>query len=422
MKDLFKKFLSGVGKAPSSIHAQNVYDQSQQKTATLGVYEKASEKLRPKTYVERKKKSVSFLTKLRSVYPLISVLLSLVTAYLVSDLFTDGLPIIAKYGLIVVVGGFTFLITVWVENEKKDALSNFFRVQNTDTTNASETAQPYLAVLVCTMVFSILVSATGGFFLTTKIQDKTGEIQKGTAAKIDSLNTYYANLITPLDAQIKAAQETIETKKGWWVNVAQTDMQNAMKTKTDLLEKQEKSLAKIESEGKATVLKSGNDTYKLALICALVVVFFELFYLYSFHSEYSFYAKAERENINHSILTDNGTVTDANATVTTANDLITALTQALTTANVPATTMANSAANVHANGQKIGFQFSNANVNANVNANEKGSNYWQTRTALCNDLTDKVTGNLNLTYTQLAQKHGVCEATVHRVKKSIFEL
>lgn len=417
---VIKDFISSVGKAPSNIHKINKYDQSQRKTTTLGWYEKANDRLKPRTYVERKAKGVQFLTVLRSLYPVISVALALVTAYLIGDLFTDGMPLVLKYGLIFIISGFVFLITVWVENEKKTSLASLFRVMRTDIVGKGETIQAYGLAVGLTMVFSIGVSALGGFQLTTYIQDETPELQKAHSTSIDSLNSHYAALVEPYDLQIQSAKETLtKHPTGWRGNVARQDIAKAGAAKQSILEQQKADLALMGTEHKTTLQKSGSDTYQLALICAGIVILFELFYAFSFFAEYTFYAKAERENANHNILT----VTDTNES---DNDPLQALTSALTaltsSVNVNPQMQGNTAANVPVTPSKVGFQQQNVSGYAHSHANEQSSKYWHTRPELCNDLQAKLDGSLPLSYIAIAQKHGVCEATVHRVKKSIFDL
>jgi hypothetical protein len=169
--------------------------------------------------------------------------------------------------------------------------------------------------------------------------------------------------ISSIESSIKASQNTVQTKKGWQLNVAQTNLQNSQNSLNTVLEKKETALLSI---SKSIELQKGTtDTNGLfiAKLAAVVFLLFETLNLLCYWFIYQYYSNVVLENTVFKEITKSITnaVHDATHTVTSAFTNI-APTNAVTSTVFPPTIVTNSHRNT------IGFQTNNSNSNSQITA------------------------------------------------------
>jgi len=283
--------MSNTPKSYSTVHKLNSFDESITQTELTKAYSVAEQKLKEKTYAERRFKTKENIIQIRNFYPYLSVSLSLSVGLLVGDLFASGLSQEAYFLTLSLLTVAVFMVAWLLENLKRDACQDYFL-----SLKPTGGQRLWLNSL---FMYSVIISGVGSYVASIHLNDKSAEIEKNYQIQSDSVSTDYAEQIAVLDAVIFENQKRIRSLNEWVRFHAQNDLADAQRQKTDLLKLQNSTLSEIKTEKKAE-LTAGDllNQYK-AYVIVIVVIILEFLYIRSFAYEYAVERKIKIENRNH---------------------------------------------------------------------------------------------------------------------------
>jgi len=307
------KTLFGLGKPKTIVNKQNPYKQARQDTAVFSAYENAEIKLAPTTFQQTWESTEKIIVFVRNLYPPISVGLSIMVGYILSDIFASGLPKNMYWVVIIAISLLVFLLASIVESLKMVSAKNLFKgMYNAQTEADKPKISAYLKVLIFFLI-SLAISAFGGGELSKKINDNSSLIDSTYAGQIDSIKAMYKPQIALYDSQIVGYQNVdysiykqrtkSQKQKLEWLKKDNkrliSEVQTEKRTLQDRLDTEIKSL---KTEGKESVLSDANKGQNYGLISACVIGVFELFFIVSFWFEYWYAYGCKEENRNFEIL------------------------------------------------------------------------------------------------------------------------
>lgn len=296
--EILKKFLPS-----SKVNPKNKYSESQEAKSILGEYEKAEEKLRPRTHVERMKDLVSKVVIVRSAYPYLSILLGVVVAYFASELFVSGFGFWVSLILRTVIVVFVFGIIAIIENVKISNLERVFR----SLENGGNIKSYSLFVLFLVVSASILVSSYGGFSLSFEMNDKSEMFNQELESEILKARKDYEFSISSDTIMIASCKKVFERyTSGRSVDKARTDLKTAQeniknkKATLDLL------INDLENDFESETKTDTNKNVQNGLAAGFMILFCELFYVWSFFFEFKYLGLVRNENRQFNILESAG--------------------------------------------------------------------------------------------------------------------
>lgn len=386
----------------SEIHLPNPFRESARHTQQTQAYEKAEEKLRHKSFAEKNYSTKETILRIRDCYPFLSVGLGVIVAvggaWLLVESFPQWLQILS--GVLIAI--FSLAIISIFELLKIKSAREVFGEQNS----------VFIPVLLVFFGISVGISVGGGYLGSRYANDQTKEITQDFSTKTDSIRNLYLTQIEAVDLAISNAQKELN-RSGYVGRQARMDFPKLQAQKTDLLEKIKSESNELAEKQTSEIQKADDlNQYKTYIICLIVLVF-ELFYIFSFWFEYYIERRIKTENRNHTLvpsekydspeIIQHQSSTPQHGQTMDLQGLMTSLQQLQSLQIALNSLQGNTASNIPnipskeshpKETQKVGFQFDNRNTpkasNANSVKHDKNSvNTLKTR--CCNHCGKKYT-------------------------------
>ena len=260
-------------------------------TESTKPYQIASEKLKPRTYAEKKFSEKEMILTIRDFYPFISVILGVSVAYGGGKLFFEASDTFGYYASIVAVCALALVIFGVLETLKVNTAKNFF------SELPSKRGSGHIALMIY-FLLSASVSGFGGYLLNIQTNDKTAEITAQYGAQTDSVKRDISAQIEILNLAITENKNRIKTGSKWVRYHAQKDLANLQAQKTELLKLQKNEVSELESR-KITQINTADLINKnKGFLLTFIVIILELLYIFSFKYEYAVERKINTENQN----------------------------------------------------------------------------------------------------------------------------
>jgi hypothetical protein len=282
------------------------------------IYEIARLTLAPKTFAEQNSTIYTIAKFFTSTYHFISFS----TAFLAVYFYSKELDLLTKIAFFII----STILLISIEVVKGSTSNSVFHsAVRKDTINKLS-----IFVLFITTIFSFATSVYSTKLSVYQIttNSKFASIDSTQNTQIDSINAIFDTQIKSLQSSIVSSQKTIETKKGWQNNLAQTNLQNAQNQLNFVLENKEKATSKIEEKAKNKLSDTSEKGLEKAYLIAFIVFLFESFNICAYY--YIFYylknvllesALIENQNdpVTTTSLNDPVTTTSLNDPVTTTS-------------------------------------------------------------------------------------------------------
>ena len=340
------------------IHGNNRYDESLKEIELTKAYSVAEAKLKSKPYAERKFKAKENIIRIRSLYPYLSVFLSLSVGILTGDLFASGLSEMAYYLTLGILTVAVFLVAWLLEDLKRDACRDYFA---TEARSRTSRQRFWLNSL---FMYSVIISGIGGYVASIHLNDRTAEIEQTYQTQSDSVSTGYGEQIAVLNTIIEENKKRMQSPSKWTRYHAQKDLTEAQKQKTELLKLQNNTLSEIKTEKKAELTAGDLVNQYKAYVLVLVVFLFEILYIRSYAYEYAIERKIKEENQKFNIVATPKDAIETQQTLTLQDVAMEMLLANLTQGNLaqglnPAlqATLGNQGYNYPQGAGNVGFQF-----------------------------------------------------------------
>ncbi len=297
--DKILQAFGNLGRKPSESHSGDPFEQALNETKAKGYYEQAAQKLTPTTQAQKRRGSFKIIKSLKSFYHIVSFLLGLITAYLVGKTFAPNFDSIEMIAMAIIIGLFAVGIFYALEKMKAESAQS---IAQSKAIGDGASAMSWIGLLTCTLA-SIVISATGGAYISATLQDKSTEITASANTEIDSIKSVFTEQINAYDLLISSSNETLKKHKTSWQAVtARKDLKEAQEQKTKLLELQTAALAEIKSDKKASLSVNDQDGTQNALIAGIIVLVLETLCIYGYFYEYSYYRFTLDEGVSFNII------------------------------------------------------------------------------------------------------------------------
>ena len=297
--DKILQAFGNLGRKPSESHAGNPFEQALNETRAKGYYEEAAQKLTPTTQAQKRRGSFKIIKALKSSYHVLSFLLGLITAYLVGKTFAPNFDSVEMVLMAILIGLFSVALFYALEKVKAESAQYIAQAR---AIKDKISVGSLISLSICTIA-SIVISATGGAYISATLQDKSTEITTQSNNEADSIKTSFAQQISSYDLLINSANETLKKHKTSWQAVtARKDLKEAQEQKNKLLELQTAALAEIKTDTKNSLSVNSQDSTKNAAIAAIIILVLEILCIYSYFYEYSYYRFALDEGVAFNII------------------------------------------------------------------------------------------------------------------------
>ncbi|MEH0153534.1 hypothetical protein V6R21_05270 [Limibacter armeniacum] len=323
------------------------------------------------------------------------------------------------------------MVVLYAEITKKEVSTDLFRRWH----RGGKVVSGWWTKLLLLTIFSISVSAFGGYFIGMVSSDKNEEISAQHQTSISKLERNFRNKESQLKTEIESIRNRNDYRKRYWsVKAKDYAFGELNELGKKLIEQKENTLQvayhayqkqkeEIDQQYSAIRKSSENNSYYTGLAMALMVLILELMSIYCYHFTYYYYA-----NLAKISLSREGEETPVEHIATTQPD--TFQTQYRLQDAKP---FANETERENRNA--IGFTFSNHNqelptakrqpVYKEVKAEDTESAayfYWKTRPQLCEDLIRQSKGQLVITNRELATIHQCSMSTVGNARRAVVKV
>ncbi len=297
--DKILQAFGNLGKKPSESHSGDPFQQALNETKAKGYYEEAAQKLTPSTQAQKRRGSFKIIKVLKSSYHVLSFLLGLITAYLVGKTFAPNFDSIEMVVMAILIGLFSVALFYALEKIKAESAQSIAQARAIqDKTSAGS----WIGLIICTLA-SIVISATGGAYISATLQDKSSEITASSNNEADSIKNQFSEQISSYDLLISSSNETLKKHKtSWQAVVARKDLKEAQEQKNKLLEMQTAALSEIKTDTKTSLSVNSQDSTLNASIAAIIVLVLEILCIYGYFFEYSYYRYALDEGVAFNII------------------------------------------------------------------------------------------------------------------------
>jgi len=301
-----KTFLDGVKsgikslptpKSYGQINKENPHEARLAATQNTRPYRVAGEKLRPKTYAERKFTEKEFIINVRSAYPFLSVFLGAGVAYAAAQLFFTPSDSFGYYFSTAAVVILALLVFGVLESLKINTARNYYET----VPEKRRGLQGKSLALFVYFLLSAGVSGLGGYLINIAVNDQTAVIAQKYRVEADSVKNDIAAQIAILNLGISENQKRMQSAQKWTRYHAQKDLAELQRQKTELLKLKKNEVAQIETEKVAQINAADLVNRNKGFLLTLVVIVLEILYLQSFRYEYAVERKIRAENINNGV-------------------------------------------------------------------------------------------------------------------------
>jgi len=316
------------------------YSEFQELSAFKNIYTDASNRLRDTPYALQKRILYHTAVVWKVVYPFLSFLLGLGSVLLFATTYTrsgtlTSLRSASRSTLInlALIGvGIVFLLVV-IEVVKSLKANTIFRTK-AKKENVGRISTTLLGVV---MLCSILLSATGGAFLSFELGDKSRGLKTSLQQRLDSIQVVYAKKNAQNDKIIQGLQSLqINPKlRRWGLTKEENEqLRLAQAEKKNLALAQDKALSQTRSKYDGVIQQSVSYTSFTMFVVIVIVTIMELFNLWSYYFIWVYRKKVQDEGFQFGILS----TTDDNAQDSGSTSVVEPLVATSdTTSNIPKT-------------------------------------------------------------------------------------
>lgn len=301
-----KLLLQGIKKVRSqmSLTRKNTQDESYQLSVQKDYYEKADEYMGGKTYLDRRLGWFKFSKGFRRFYHVISVVLAIITAGLLTTRYLD---IFSFDWLSILLLILTFLLLLilfgsleWGKKEK--ATDVFYKLASKGKAPVLQSV--YLGLFVIT---SLLISAVGGALIGDRQVDKSQKFTSEKNTQTTQIKSEYAPRLAQLATTIAALENLATNPKLRRWGLTREEQANLLASKTErdtLMAKQQYAIEQTNSF--YTKVTKENYTYRLIGmgIGFGVVLCLELLLVYAYYFHSLFMKRVQIEGVQNEILPD----------------------------------------------------------------------------------------------------------------------
>jgi len=284
------------------------YSEFQHLSAFKGIYTDANNHLRDTPYALQKRTLYYLATVWKIVYPFLSFVLGLGSVLLFATAYTSTGTITSLrsasrstlLNLIFLGVGILFLLVV-IEVVKSLKANAIFRALATKK-GVHHVSATLLGVV---MVASILLSATGGAFLSFELGDQARSLKTSLQQRLDSIQVVYAKKNTQNDKIIQGLQSLqINPKlRPWGLTKEENEqLRLAQAAKKNLALAQDKTLNETRSKYDGVIQQSVSYTSITMLVVVVIVTMMELFNLWSYYFIWVYRKKVQDEGLQFGIL------------------------------------------------------------------------------------------------------------------------
>ena len=284
------------------------YSEFQHLTAFKSIYTDANNQLRDTPYALQKRTLYYTAFVWKVVYPFLSFLLGLGSVLLFATTYTrsgtlTSLRLASRSTLInlALIGlGIVFLLVV-IEVIKSLKANTIFRAK-AKKENVGRISATLLGVV---MLCSILLSATGGAFLSFELGDQSRSLKTGLQQRLDSIQAVYARKQAQNDQIIQGLQSLqINPKlRPWGLTKEENEqLRLAQTAKKNLALAQDKTLNETRSKYDGVIQQSVSYTSITMLVVVVIVTMMELFNLWSYYFIWVYRKKVQDEGLQFGIL------------------------------------------------------------------------------------------------------------------------
>ena len=291
-------------RSTQSITRTNVQDEQYQLANQRAYYEAADAYMEGKTYLERRLGWFRFSKGFRVFYHIISVVLALITALLLTTRYLDltGLdwPSWLLLGLTYLLVLVFFAILEWGKKEK--ASDVFYRLASKGEAPLNQMI--YLGLIECV---SLLVSALGGALIGDMQVDQTKTLDASEQQEIAKIEARYTPRLKQLSSIIAGLENlSMDSKlRRWGLTTSEQENLTTSKAERDTL-RAEKTLATQGIQGKYNSAKKENQSYRIIGIGIGfgLVLFMELLTVYAYYFHNMYMKRVQAEGVQSEILPD----------------------------------------------------------------------------------------------------------------------
>lgn len=323
------------------------YSEFQELSTFKNIYTDASNHLRDTPYALQKRTLYHTAVVWKVVYPFLSFLLGLGSVLLFATTYTRNGTLMSLrsasrsmlINLALIGVGIVFLLVV-IEVVKSLKANTIFRAKVKKESVGRASAMLLGVVMLC----SILLSATGGAFLSFELGDKSRGLKTSLQQRLDSIQVVYAKKNTQNDKIIQGLQALqINSKvRPWGLTKEENEQLRFTQTeKKNLVLAKDKMLTQTRSKYDGVIQQSVSYMSLTILIVVVIITIMELFNLWSYYFIWVYRKKVQDEGFQFGILptTDDNNNDSNNTSVvetpTTTSNTTSSTTKASTSTNTP---------------------------------------------------------------------------------------
>lgn len=299
------------------------YSEFQELSAFKNIYTDASNRLRDTPYALQKRILYHTAVVWKVVYPFLSFLLGLGSVLLFATTYTTSGALTSLrsasrstlINLAFIGVGIVFLLVV-IEVIKSLKANTIFRAK----AKKESVGRVSTTLLGVVMLCSILLSATGGAFLSFELGDKSRGLKTSLQQRLDSIQVVYARKNAQNDQIIQGLQRLqINPKlRRWGLTKEENEQLRLAQTeKKNLALAQDKALSQTRSKYDSVIQQSVSYTSFTMVVVVVIVTIMELFNLWSCYFIWVYRKKVQDEGFQFGILpaTDNNNDESGNVPV-----------------------------------------------------------------------------------------------------------
>jgi hypothetical protein len=298
-----------MAKQLSHIFHQNKYTKEAEQTKLLGHYEEADKAFQDEPYAKAYRGIFNTAKIYAMGYHIVSAALGLYCMYLLVKMFVNfeqaanTAEIVVFYTIASLVFALLIVVLIGIEVVKSRLFTTFFKNKLT----AKPIKLSIVVGIFLVMAFSIVVSAIGGAIFAFKSSDKSTLINTKHNAQSDNLrNDYFANkklFQTEIDRANSVLIARQKKSKMWGLTKEENQALIFNKQQLANLEaRYEKKSDILRSENNKELFQNTTQNENSALISASVILLLELFLMWAYHAQWSYFFNVKTENANFSIL------------------------------------------------------------------------------------------------------------------------
>lgn len=280
---------------------KNPFIIGKQTNDTASYFQQAKDEFEPKTYAERNRMTFIICQLTSNFYHVVSVLLGLATAYLISSVgsgvYYAPPDNVVLYIIIAVFFGLLItLVLIGTEFLKSTSAIQVFK-----NLSAGDKVSPSsIVALSACMMISIALSGVGGSFIAKLTSDQASLLKTALTHKTDSLNRYYNDEISLAEDNAKSYHKS-NSYQGvitWTKDGSIAKQYAALKQRPNTLKDEHKnSISMLRAEYAGKLTRNSKSSWQNAYIAFAIILFLEVLTLFCYRYRFIYQANTYQEGL-----------------------------------------------------------------------------------------------------------------------------